>query len=474
MNMCSIASPSDPPGSWPVPAAYGGAMVDEGRGGAPEYAGRSFVGTPATAPGPLGPQMLRHFGAIRSNPLAVPRPDLARVRRRRPVPHPASAQLPRQRSRRRAPGPGGERPQLREVDDPVPIPRARDRGGPPRRRHRALAPSAAAGPARLPPPDAGAHRLARLRRDRATARRWEGLEAGAVVDVDEAMMHAALEVVGHALFGTDLSADAERLASATLSALDVVIARARVPITPPAWVPTPGNIKLRRSVRELDAAVGRMMDERRSAPSAAPVGHARPADGIEGRRRGRPRRRGDPRPGGDLHRRRARDGGERAHVGVGTAGRASAGAATAAGRVGRGARRPARDVRRLPATALREGRPRRGPAAVPAGLADHAKGGDARRARLACDPGVGADHPEPVAAAPASRDVDTPRGVPAGAVPGRRGRSHGFHPLRGRAEAVHRARLRLPRGGAHAVGHRRSIHAGVPGGSGACRWPSHW
>ena len=75
--------------------------------------------------------------------------------------------------------------------------------------------------------------------------RWDALPSGEVVDVDAAMMHGALEVVGHALFGTDLSADADRLATATLSALDVVVARARVPVTPPGWVPTPANRKLR-------------------------------------------------------------------------------------------------------------------------------------------------------------------------------------------------------------------------------------
>ena len=30
---------------------------------------QSFLGTPATAPGPLGPDMLRDFGLIRRNPL---------------------------------------------------------------------------------------------------------------------------------------------------------------------------------------------------------------------------------------------------------------------------------------------------------------------------------------------------------------------------------------------------------------------
>ena len=99
---------------------------------------------------------------------------------------------------------------------------------------------------------------------------WDALPAGAVADVDDAMMHATLEIVGHALFGTDLSDDAEQLASATLSALDVVIARARVPISPPSWVPTPGNRKLERSVRRLDAAVARMITSRRSQPGAAP------------------------------------------------------------------------------------------------------------------------------------------------------------------------------------------------------------
>jgi cytochrome P450 len=96
---------------------------------------------------------------------------------------------------------------------------------------------------------------------------WSMLPQGSVVDVDSAMMHAALEVVGHALFGTDLSADASRLARATLAALDVVVARARVPITPPDWMPTPGNRKLHAAVRELDDAVRRMLSVRSRAAS---------------------------------------------------------------------------------------------------------------------------------------------------------------------------------------------------------------
>jgi len=91
---------------------------------------------------------------------------------------------------------------------------------------------------------------------------WRQMPDGAVVDVDVSMMHAALEVVGHALFGTDLSDDADVLARSTLDALDVVVARARVPLTPPSWLPTPANRRLNRAVAQLDEAVEAMLRER--------------------------------------------------------------------------------------------------------------------------------------------------------------------------------------------------------------------
>ena len=97
--------------------------------------------------------------------------------------------------------------------------------------------------------------------------RWAERD-GEVVDVDEAMMHVALEVVGASLFGSDLSGDAERLADATLEALDVVIKKARFPIPVPLSVPTPSNVVLRRAVRQLDDAVDSMLAERATRPLA--------------------------------------------------------------------------------------------------------------------------------------------------------------------------------------------------------------
>ena len=236
-----------------------------------DYAGRRFVRTPATAPGPLGPDMLRAFSAIRRNPLEylmsawTTYGDVVQF----PIPRPPSYLVN---------DPDGVRRVL--------VGNGRNYGKS-TIQYRSLALVTGEGllvadtelwrrqrPLVQPAfhHETLEHLVAHI--DIAVQRMlrdWDALPSGSVVDVDAAMMHAALEVVGHALFGTDLSADAARLASATLAALDVVVARARVPITPPAWVPTPANRTLQRSVRELDGAVSRMLAERRRHPAEVPA-----------------------------------------------------------------------------------------------------------------------------------------------------------------------------------------------------------
>lgn len=224
---------------------------------------RSYLGTPATAPGPDGPQMLRAFTQIRGNPLAY----LARTWHefgdvvQFPVPRPPSYLIV---------DPAAVRQVL--------VSQARNYGKS-TIQYRALSLVTGEGlltadteQARLQRPmvqPAFHHRTLQAVAGHVAAAidrvstDWDQ-RIGTVVDVDEAMMHAALEVVGHALFGTDLSEDADRLARATLQALDVVVARARVPITPPRWMPTPGNVRLRRANSELDRAVQAMTQERLS------------------------------------------------------------------------------------------------------------------------------------------------------------------------------------------------------------------
>ncbi len=243
---------------------------------------RRYVRTPATAPGPSGPQMLGAFGAIRVNPLGFLETawrtygDIVQF----PIPQPP-AYL---------------------INDPeavrsVLVTNARAYG---KRTIQYSALSLVTGEGLLvadtpqwrrqrPLVQPAFHHgtIARVVDEVGIAvggliDRWEAAVArdadgSPVIDVDEAMMHTALEVVGRALFGADLSADADRLVEATLEGLDVVIARARVPVSPPSWVPTPANRRLRRSVRELDDAVQRMIAQRHTRTRA----DEQPADMLD-------------------------------------------------------------------------------------------------------------------------------------------------------------------------------------------------
>jgi cytochrome P450 len=100
----------------------------------------------------------------------------------------------------------------------------------------------------------------------AMSQEWDELAAtGATFDLDEAMMRTALRVVGTTLFGADLVAEAGSLVAAVVAALDVVVRRAQLPLGPPSWLPTPGNVSLRGSLASLDASVGRLVASRREA-----------------------------------------------------------------------------------------------------------------------------------------------------------------------------------------------------------------
>ncbi len=93
--------------------------------------------------------------------------------------------------------------------------------------------------------------------------KWNKLSDNSIIDVDDDMMHAALEIVGRSLFGTDLAGDVEKTAQATLDALDIIVARARTPITFPKWIPTRNNRKLAKALKQLNSAVERILEERK-------------------------------------------------------------------------------------------------------------------------------------------------------------------------------------------------------------------
>ncbi len=102
----------------------------------------------------------------------------------------------------------------------------------------------------------------------AMLRRWDALPPGSEIDIDDEMMRTALEVVGEALFSTDLGGLARSLVDAVLVALDQVVSRAQNPLALPLSVPTPGNRRMRRSLQTLDRAVFELVRRRRAAPEA--------------------------------------------------------------------------------------------------------------------------------------------------------------------------------------------------------------
>lgn len=230
----------------------------------------TFLGTPATAPGPLGPDMLRNFSLIRNNPLAFLEKswrtygDVVQF----PIPKPPTYLIN---------SPSGVRHVL--------VNNGRNYGKS-TIQYKAL--SLVTGEGLL---TADTNKWQRTRPliqpafhqalltelvpitqsvTQGLVEQWRSIPSGAVIDVDQFMLAGALEVVGQFLFGANLSEKAHVITDATLSALEVVIARARVPITPPEWLPTPANRKLSRSVRTLDQAVQHMLASRLAPQGEAP------------------------------------------------------------------------------------------------------------------------------------------------------------------------------------------------------------
>ena len=89
--------------------------------------------------------------------------------------------------------------------------------------------------------------------------------AGGVVDVSAAMTRLTFGIVGHSLFGLDLVAEAGATTGAIAAALEELAERGSTRPSFPLWVPTPGNLRLRRLVRELDARIAAVVAAGRSA-----------------------------------------------------------------------------------------------------------------------------------------------------------------------------------------------------------------
>jgi cytochrome P450 len=96
---------------------------------------------------------------------------------------------------------------------------------------------------------------------------WEDFSArGEPIDVAAEMMHLALQIVGKALFSIEIGGAADELAQATLVVLDHIVGRARTFGMVPQWLPTPGNLRYRKSLAVLEDAVNTTIAQRRRDP----------------------------------------------------------------------------------------------------------------------------------------------------------------------------------------------------------------
>lgn len=85
---------------------------------------------------------------------------------------------------------------------------------------------------------------------------WEPFaDSGEPLDIDEEMMSVTLNIIGEALLGLNLQADAGKLTHAVLLLLDYVVYRSQQLVALPLMVPTPRNRRFREGLHLLDELI---------------------------------------------------------------------------------------------------------------------------------------------------------------------------------------------------------------------------
>ena len=103
--------------------------------------------------------------------------------------------------------------------------------------------------------------------------RWRALPAGATLDIHREMMRLTLEIVGQALFSSELGPFVGQVGDAMDHAMRLADQRINHVIAWPTWVPTPFNRALNRHVGTLDEVVEALIERRRADVAAgAPAG----------------------------------------------------------------------------------------------------------------------------------------------------------------------------------------------------------
>jgi cytochrome P450 len=94
--------------------------------------------------------------------------------------------------------------------------------------------------------------------------RWDALP-DAPIDAHAEMMRLTLRIVGHTLFSTDVDGEASAVGAALNHALAWTNHYVEALISVPPWVPTPENLRFKRSKKTLDDMVFRIIDARQKS-----------------------------------------------------------------------------------------------------------------------------------------------------------------------------------------------------------------
>jgi cytochrome P450 len=98
-----------------------------------------------------------------------------------------------------------------------------------------------------------------------TERMLAGWRNGDERDLAREMMQLTMAVAGKTLLGVDVGDRYRDVVVCLENVMRDFLARFRSPVPVPFWLPTPGNWWLKRNIRQLDAILQQMIDERRSA-----------------------------------------------------------------------------------------------------------------------------------------------------------------------------------------------------------------
>jgi cytochrome P450 len=95
-------------------------------------------------------------------------------------------------------------------------------------------------------------------------RRLAGWRAGDTRDVHAEMMHLTLEIAARTFFDLDVTGDAADVGAAFEVVQDAFNEQVGSLFVPPRWLPTPGNLRLRRAIARLGTVIQDLIRQRRA------------------------------------------------------------------------------------------------------------------------------------------------------------------------------------------------------------------